>query len=354
MLFAILAITAAGLFAGAALYINVVEHPARVECGTAAALAEFAPSYRRATRMQASLAAVAFLSGIAAWLRLGHIALLVAAVLIGAVIPFTLIVIAPTNRQLLDPALDRTSPDASALLARWQRLHAVRTVLSLAAFGLLVWCTACGATQGEGPRAATQDTPDWVVEQFYGPRSFPRLRHHITGEYARHYSNEATMGERLPSGVTVTSRQLHRTADRAVFATSIRDARRSEDWHTYLIREASIWTTEWADTDAQGRYSLERDFGGARFTCDGFGITAQAEDDQPRFVQPGAIRCWRRPRRNAGRGDASGQALNRLRRSGAAGRVFCQMRVDHPAHAVGLIRERGRSGERRAECNDCT
>jgi hypothetical protein len=49
--------------------------------------------------------------------------------------------------------------------------------------------------------------------------------------------------------------------------------------------------TEWADTDAQGRYSLERDFGGARFTCDGFGITAQAEGYEPDFVQPGAIRC---------------------------------------------------------------
>lgn len=49
--------------------------------------------------------------------------------------------------------------------------------------------------------------------------------------------------------------------------------------------------TEWADTDAQGRYSLERDFGGASFTCDGFGITAQAEGYQPDFVQPGAIRC---------------------------------------------------------------
>lgn len=49
--------------------------------------------------------------------------------------------------------------------------------------------------------------------------------------------------------------------------------------------------TEWAETDAQGRYSLERDFGGARFSCDGFGITAQAEGHQPDFVQPGSIRC---------------------------------------------------------------
>lgn len=139
MLLVLVAIIATGLFAGAALYINVVEHPARIECGTAVALAEFAPSYRRASRMQAGLAAVALLSGLAAWLRLGHPSLVIAAILIGAVIPFTLVVIAPTNRQLLDPTLARSSPDSSALLARWQRLHAVRTVLSLAAFGLLAW-----------------------------------------------------------------------------------------------------------------------------------------------------------------------------------------------------------------------
>jgi len=48
---------AAGLFSGASIYINLVEHPARIQCGTALALAQFAPSYKRATLMQATLAA---------------------------------------------------------------------------------------------------------------------------------------------------------------------------------------------------------------------------------------------------------------------------------------------------------
>jgi len=39
----------AGLFAGAAIYVNAVEHPARLSCGVDVALREFAPSYRRAT-----------------------------------------------------------------------------------------------------------------------------------------------------------------------------------------------------------------------------------------------------------------------------------------------------------------
>ena len=54
--------------------------------------------------------------------------------LLGAVIPLTLIVVAPTNKQLLDPALDKGSPLAQQLLPRWGRLHAIRTVLSAVAF----------------------------------------------------------------------------------------------------------------------------------------------------------------------------------------------------------------------------
>src|SRR5918997_368788 len=137
MVFALIAILAAGLFAGASLYINLVEHPARVECGTEIAVKEFAPSYRRATVMQAGLAALGLLSGIAAWLSLGHDALLIGGVLLGAVIPFTFVAILPTNKRLLDPGVTWDLETAAKLLSRWQRLHAVRTVLSLAAFGLL-------------------------------------------------------------------------------------------------------------------------------------------------------------------------------------------------------------------------
>ena len=45
--FQFLAILATALFAGAAIYINVAEHPARMECGTALAATVFGLSYRR-------------------------------------------------------------------------------------------------------------------------------------------------------------------------------------------------------------------------------------------------------------------------------------------------------------------
>src|SRR5689334_7383745 len=94
------------IFAGAAIYINLVEHPARIECGAAAAVREWRPSDRRATVMPASLALVAVVGGVGAWLFGQGLGVLVAGICIGSVIPFTLIVICPSNRQLEVPKLD--------------------------------------------------------------------------------------------------------------------------------------------------------------------------------------------------------------------------------------------------------
>ena len=125
------------IFAGAAIYINLVEHPARMECGTAIAVKQWRPSYRRATLMQASLALAAFLASLGAWLVDRALPVLLAGVCIGFVIPFTLLVIYPTNRQLEDPKLDVTSLSTASLLERWNRLHAVRSGASILALTIL-------------------------------------------------------------------------------------------------------------------------------------------------------------------------------------------------------------------------
>ena len=135
-----IAIFCNGLFAGAAAYVTLVEHPARMQCGTALAATVFGPSYRRGTVMQALLAGVACVAALLEWRASGFAGWLVGGILIGAVIPFTLIVIFPTNNKLLDPGLDRSSDRARALLTKWGRLHAVRTGLSLVALVLLLWC----------------------------------------------------------------------------------------------------------------------------------------------------------------------------------------------------------------------
>jgi hypothetical protein len=136
-----LATFCAALFAGAALYINVVEHPSRMTLETRLAAAQWAPSYKRATWLQAPLALMSFLSGAAAWLLGAGAGWLVAAVLIGSVVPFTFIGVMPTNHKLLAPNRDLNSAETRALLERWAVLHAVRTVLSIAATIVYIWLT---------------------------------------------------------------------------------------------------------------------------------------------------------------------------------------------------------------------
>jgi hypothetical protein len=138
MLLELIAILRTGLFTGAAIYVNLVEHPARLETGTAAAVKQWRPSYRRGTVMQASLAVTGFLSSVGAWLQGRGSPVLIAGLLIGFVVPFTLIVIFPTNRQLSDAGLDVGSTSAAVLLGKWNRLHAIRSAAGLLAFVVLL------------------------------------------------------------------------------------------------------------------------------------------------------------------------------------------------------------------------
>lgn len=114
MLVDVALLLATGLCAGAAVYVSLVEHPARVAGGTALVGAEFRPSYRRGAVMRASLAALAAVAGIGDWAR-GHGARPLPAGLVMVFrIAFTLGVILPTNKRLMDPALDVSGAEAAA------------------------------------------------------------------------------------------------------------------------------------------------------------------------------------------------------------------------------------------------
>src|ERR1700761_195237 len=99
---------------------------------TRMAALQWAPSYKRATWLQAPLALVSLLTGTAVWLSGGGTGWLVAALFTGAVVPVTFLVIMPTHHRLLAPARDLSSHETRELLIRWGHLHAIRTALSLA------------------------------------------------------------------------------------------------------------------------------------------------------------------------------------------------------------------------------
>jgi hypothetical protein len=130
-----LALILASLFAGAALYISLAEHPARLALDDRAALAEWRPAYERGARMQAPLALVGFALGILAWRQSGDWRWLPGASLLVANWPYTLLCIMPTNRL---KATDPAGRESRALLQRWGRLHAGRSLLGCGA-ALAMW-----------------------------------------------------------------------------------------------------------------------------------------------------------------------------------------------------------------------
>jgi hypothetical protein len=92
--------------------------------------------------MQATLAVSAGLTGVATWFHGEGIVWLWGGILILAVVPFTLLVIRPTNDRLLAPGRDLASAETRQLLERWGRLHAVRSGLGLAASIVYLYAVA--------------------------------------------------------------------------------------------------------------------------------------------------------------------------------------------------------------------
>jgi hypothetical protein len=136
-----LALLVAAVFAGAALYINVAEQPARLALDDQALLAEWKPAYKHGTAMQAPLAIIGFLLGLAAWWQTRHIGLVIGGLLMIANWPVTFLGIMPTNNRLMatDPAA--AGPESRAMIKRWDSLHAVRTALGFAASLAFLWAS---------------------------------------------------------------------------------------------------------------------------------------------------------------------------------------------------------------------
>ena len=139
MLIGQLALITAAAFAGAAIYVTVAEQPARLVLDDDALLRQWQSSYPRASVMQASLALGSALLGAAAYASSGDGRWLAGAVLIFANLPFTILVILPTNKRLQALAPAAADLGTRRAIETWARLHLVRDVLGLSATAAYLW-----------------------------------------------------------------------------------------------------------------------------------------------------------------------------------------------------------------------
>lgn len=136
-----LALAIAAIFSGAALYVSLVEQPARLHLDDRSLLTEWKPSYLRGAAMQAPLALIGFLFGAAAWWQAGNVLWLVGALVLLANWPYTLLVILPTNRKLMSTDPASAGSLSRALIEHWAKLHAGRTLLGLSATVFFLWAS---------------------------------------------------------------------------------------------------------------------------------------------------------------------------------------------------------------------
>jgi hypothetical protein len=85
-----LALMIAAIFFGAAVYVSVAEHPARLHLDDRSLLTEWQPSYKRGFAMQGPLARAGFLLGLLAWWQTGALLWLLGALALIANWPYNL------------------------------------------------------------------------------------------------------------------------------------------------------------------------------------------------------------------------------------------------------------------------
>lgn len=138
----LLALVIAALFTGAAIYVGLVEHPARLELSPASLLRQWRPSYQRGAAMQGGLAMLGGVLGLVAWWTTSDWRLLIGSLLLLANWPYTMFVIMPVNNKLKATSESDADEGTRDLLRQWGKLHNVRSLLGAASTLLLLWGVA--------------------------------------------------------------------------------------------------------------------------------------------------------------------------------------------------------------------
>lgn len=132
------ALALAAAFTGAALYVNLVEQPARLALDDAAMLNEWTPSDRRGVALMAGLALLSAVLGLAAYFDSHDARWAIGALLIILSWPYTIFAMTPLNNQILTLA-PRDIGAARALVRQWGLLEYGQTALGVVASAVFLW-----------------------------------------------------------------------------------------------------------------------------------------------------------------------------------------------------------------------
>ena len=125
----VIATLSAAFFAGGGLFVSMVLYPA-IMMDLASAVAQFGRVYNKSVPWQGSNAIICLVTAVIVSALTGDWWWAIGGILVGASIPFTLVMIMPVNNRLLDEKAPPTPDEAVALLKHWGRLHWVRNILS--------------------------------------------------------------------------------------------------------------------------------------------------------------------------------------------------------------------------------
>jgi hypothetical protein len=142
MLSGLLALVFASAFAGAALYLNLVEQPARLALDDASMIREWAPSDRRGFALLGGLAVLAALSALTAFAQGSDVRWLIGALIVLASWPYTFFVIVPLNNRLLAASAAQPEADAREIVTFWGQLEWGLVALGAVGTAVFAWTLA--------------------------------------------------------------------------------------------------------------------------------------------------------------------------------------------------------------------
>ena len=126
-------------FFGAALYVNIVEQPARLGLDARSMIREWTPSNRRGFVMLAALAIISALSAYAEYIRTSDVRWLFGGTIILASWPYAYFVMIPVTDLLY--GIRRNAPDSMIreLMRDWGLLEWGQTAIGVGAACMFAW-----------------------------------------------------------------------------------------------------------------------------------------------------------------------------------------------------------------------